>query len=302
MTDCVHEAITAIDLPGITKVKSGKVREVFDVGSHYLLVATDRISAFDCIMPNGIPQKGEILTRLSCWWFNTLQHIVPNHLVSTEIEDFPPQLHPFRELLQHRSMLVKKTTVIQVECVARGYLIGSGWKEYQASGNVCGITLRPGYRLAEKLDEPIFTPATKADHGHDENISFAAMVNAVGRDTAIRLRDLTLRLYGEAFVHASRRGIILADTKFEFGIDSDGNIILIDEALTPDSSRYWPRASYIPGESPPSFDKQYVRDYLEKLDWNKQHPAPALPDVVVKKTREKYMEALHLLTGMRLDD
>ncbi|HMP90960.1 MAG TPA: phosphoribosylaminoimidazolesuccinocarboxamide synthase [Kiritimatiellia bacterium] len=294
------EPLISIELPGITKVRSGKVREVFDLGPHYLLVATDRISAFDCIMPNGIPCKGEVLTRLAAWWFNKLEHIIPNHLVSTDINDFPSELRPYDELLENRSMLVKKTNVIPVECVARGYLIGSGWKEYKDSGMVCGIPLRPGYRLADRLDEPIFTPATKAEHGHDENISFSEMINQVGRDTAIKLRDFTLRLYGEAFIHASKRGIVLADTKFEFGIDSNGQIILIDEALTPDSSRYWPRASYIPGDSPPSFDKQYVRDYLDQLDWDKKPPAPALPPEVVSRTRDKYLEALHLLTGEKI--
>ena len=297
MINRATDALTSIDLPGIAKVKSGKVREVFDIGSHYLLVATDRISAFDCIMPNGIPQKGEILTTLSTWWFHKLEHIVSHHLITSNADEFPEALAPFKPLLRNRSMMVKKTNVIPVECVARGYLIGSGWKEYQQSGSVCGIPLRPGYRLADRLDEPIFTPATKADQGHDENISFAQMIEKVGRDTAIRLRDYTLRLYGEAFVHASRRGIILADTKFEFGIDGNGQIILIDEALTPDSSRYWPRSSYIPDESPLSFDKQFVRDYLEQISWNKQPPAPKLPPDVVAKTREKYIEALHLLTG-----
>jgi len=294
-------AVTSVELPGITKVKSGKVREVFEVGEHYLLVATDRISAFDCIMPNGIPQKGEILTRLSAWWFNLLTPIIPNHLVATDVKEFPSVLQPFADILRNRSMLVKKTTVIPVECVARGYLIGSGWKEYQTGGTVCGIKLRPGFRLAERLDEPIFTPASKAESGHDENIPFSEVARITSEKDAIHLRDVTLRLYGEAFIHAKKRGIILADTKFEFGRDDKGTIILIDEALTPDSSRYWPSASYRVDTSPPSFDKQFVRDYLETLDWNKHPPAPALPDDVVRKTREKYLEAYRLLTGERLE-
>jgi phosphoribosylaminoimidazole-succinocarboxamide synthase len=298
----MHEAVTTITLPGIKHVKSGKVREVFDLGEHYLLVATDRISAFDCIMPSGIPQKGEILTRLSAWWFEKLQHIIPHHLVETDISKFPIAVRPYRDVLENRSMLVKKTTVLPIECVARGYLIGSGWKEYQANGQVCGIPLRKGYRMADRLDEPIYTPATKAESGHDENIPFAEVIQRIGREAAIRIRDVTLRLYGEAYSHASRRGIILADTKFEFGIDDQGNIILIDEALTPDSSRYWPAASYLPGENPPSFDKQYLRDYLETLNWNKQPPIPALPDDVVMKTRAKYLEAYRLLTGHKLED
>lgn len=296
----MSEPLTTIDLPGIPKIRSGKVREVFDAGDHVVLVATDRISAFDCIMPNGIPGKGEILNQLSAWWFQRLQHIVPNHMVTTDVEQFPPEFQPYRDVLRGRSMLVKKTRVIPIECVARGYLIGSGWKEYQAGGSVCGIALRPGYRLAEKLDEPIFTPATKAETGHDENVSFAHLEREVGFDTAVLLRETTLRLYGEALIHSGRRGIILADTKFEFGWQADGAVILIDEALTPDSSRYWPIASYLPGESPPSFDKQYVRDYLEGLAWNKQPPAPALPPDVVEKTAEKYREAFRLLTGIKL--
>jgi len=297
----MQPAVTSVDLPGITRIKSGKVREVFDVGDHYLLVATDRISAFDCIMPNGIPQKGEILTRLSAWWFKLLTPIIPNHLVATDVKDFPSVLQPFADVLRNRSMLVKKTRVIPVECVARGYLVGSGWKEYKTGGTVCGLRLRSGYRMAEKLDEPVFTPASKAESGHDENIPFSQVAKITGENDAIHLRDVTLRLYGEAFIHAKKRGIILADTKFEFGYDEKGQIILIDEALTPDSSRYWPAASYQVESSPPSFDKQFVRDYLETLDWNKQSPAPALPDDVVRKTRDKYLEAYRLLTGERLD-
>lgn len=295
------DAVTRIDLPGITKVKSGKVREVFEVDDHYLLVASDRISAFDCILPNGIPRKGEILTQLSNWWFEHLRHIIDHHVVAADVTDYPDQLQPYADLLRNRSVLVKKTDVIPIECVARGYIIGSGWKEYRKSGSVCGIQLREGYEQAEHLDEPIFTPASKAETGHDENISFEQVIDQVGSETAIHLRDYTLRLYGEAAMHARKKGIILADTKFEFGITADGYIILIDEALTPDSSRYWPVESYRKGISPPSFDKQIVRDYLESLDWNKQPPPPSLPDQVVGKTIEKYLEVYQLLTGKTLD-
>lgn len=295
-------ALTQLDLPGIPRVRSGKVREVFDVGDHLLMVATDRISAFDCIMPNGIPQKGQILNQLSAWWFHTLSHLVPHHMVSIKAEDFPPSLQQFHHELKGRSMLVRKASVFQVECVARGYLIGSGWKEYRETGQVCGIPLRKGYRMADRLDEPIFTPATKAESGHDENISFAEMCDRIGRDHAIELRDITLRLYGAAVPHAARRGIILADTKFEFGLTPGGKIILVDEALTPDSSRYWPASSYAPGQSPPSFDKQFVRDYLESIPWDKKPPAPALPPEIVEKTRQKYLEVFHLLTGRKVPD
>ncbi|HMO04337.1 MAG TPA: phosphoribosylaminoimidazolesuccinocarboxamide synthase [Kiritimatiellia bacterium] len=293
-------AQTAITLPGIPHVKSGKVREVFDLGEHYLLVATDRISAFDCVMPNGIPQKGVLLNQLSAWWFNHLRALTPNHVVTTRFADFPASLQPFRDQLEGRSMIVRKTRVLPIECVARGYLIGSGWKEYQATGSVCGIALRPGYRLADQLDEPIFTPAAKADHGHDENIDFEAVIRTIGPDAAHHVRQTTLVLYREAARHASRCGIILADTKFEFGVDTDGHIILIDEALTPDSSRYWPADGYQPGMNPPSFDKQFVRDYLEAAHWDKTPPAPALPDDVIIRTRALYLEAYHRLTGETL--
>ena len=293
-------AITSIELPGIAHLKSGKVREVFDVGQHYLLVATDRISAFDCIMPNGIPQKGEILNRLSTWWFDKLQAITPHHLIETDASRFPAPLLPYHHVLAGRSALVKKTSVIPIECVARGYLIGSGWKEYQTDGKVCGIPLRSGYQLSGQLDSPIFTPASKADSGHDENITFDEVVRQVGGETAEHLRRVTLALYSAARAHAATCGIILADTKFEFGVDEHGAIILIDEALTPDSSRYWPADQYRPGISPPSFDKQFVRDYLESLDWNKQPPAPRLPDDVVARTRDNYREAYARITGERL--
>lgn len=298
----MNDAVVSIDLPGVPHLKSGKVREVFDAGEHYLLVATDRISAFDCIMPNGIPRKGEILNRLSAWWFNTLAAVTPNHVVETDATRYPTPLAPYRQRLSGRSMLVRKTRVIPVECVARGYLIGSGWKEYQASGTVCGLPLRSGYRMADRLDEPIFTPAAKADTGHDENIPFEQVVAIAGADVAAHLRRTTLELYRQASAHAERCGIILADTKFEFGLDDRGRVILIDEALTPDSSRYWPADRYHPGENPPSFDKQFVRDYLESLSWNKQPPAPRLPDDVVARTRDLYLEAYRRLTGRDLPD
>lgn len=292
--------VTSVDLPGIPRVRSGKVREVFDAGEHYLIVATDRISAFDCILPGGIPGKGAILNQLSAWWFERLAGIIPNHLVSVAVDDFPSGLQAHRDVLRGRSMLVRKTTVFPVECVARGYLAGSGWKEYQAGGTLCGIQLPPGLRLADRLPEPVFTPATKAESGHDENISQAAMAEAVGGDIAAMLRDTTLALYREAAAFAAGRGLILADTKFEFGRDANGNILLIDEALTPDSSRYWPAGEIVPGVNPPSFDKQFVRDYLESIPWNKSPPAPALPEAVVRQTAQKYREAFALLTGRAL--
>lgn len=296
MTDC----LTSLELPGIKKIRSGKVRELFEAGDHYVLVATDRISAFDCILPDGIPDKGRVLNLLSAWWFDRLRGIVPNHMVTVRIDEFPKTLRGQGGLLNGRAMLVKKTRVFPVECIARGYLIGSGWKEYQQHGTVCGIHLRSGYAMAGQLDEPIFTPAIKAESGHDENISFEHMAAMIGQDHASALKKITLALYREAAAHAATRGIILADTKFEFGLDDAGNILLIDEALTPDSSRYWLASAYRPGISPPSFDKQFVRDYLQSLDWNKQPPAPALPGEVIAKTAEKYREAFLKITGSPL--
>lgn len=293
------KAQTSIELKGITKFKSGKVRDIFDLGTSLLLVASDRISAFDCILPTGIPHKGHVLNQLSTWWFKRLAGVVPNHVLETDFSKYPAHLQPFAEQLRGRSMIVKKTDVIPVECVARGYLIGSGWKEYKETGVVSGIKLRAGYRMADKLDEPIFTPAHKAESGHDENISYDQVVERIGAERAAFLRDTTLKLYSQAADYARQRGIIIADTKFEFGI-LDGKIILIDEVLTPDSSRFWPASSYAPGQSPPSFDKQFVRDYLETLTWNKQPPAPSLPADVVARTREKYIEAYKLISGQDL--
>ena len=288
--------LTTLDLPGVPKLRSGKVREVFDLGERLLIVATDRISAFDCILPTGIPQKGEVLNRLSAWWFERTAAIVPNHVIALDPRAFPESLRAFEDILRGRSMLVRKARPLPVECVVRGYLIGSGWKDYQATGSVCGLPLRKGYRLADRLDEPIFTPARKADTGHDENIPFEEVGRMIGPDLAARLRSVSLSLYAHAAEHARMRGIIIADTKFEFGLDGQ-ELILIDELFTPDSSRFWPADSYAPGISPPSFDKQYVRDYLETLAWDKTPPAPPLPDDVVRKTAEKYLEAYRQITG-----
>jgi phosphoribosylaminoimidazole-succinocarboxamide synthase len=300
MINAPPPVLTRLTLPGLTHVRSGKVREVFDAGDYLLFVATDRISAFDCILPTGIPWKGHVLNQLSTWWFGHLGHLTDHHLVSAEVAAFPAAVREQVDLLSGRSMLVRKTRVVPIECVARGYLAGSGWKEYSSSGTLAGQALRSGYRMAERLDEPLFTPARKADTGHDENISFDQMVADVGTDLARRLRDLTLNLYRAAASHALSRGIILADTKFEFGLDEQQRILLIDEVLTPDSSRYWPADRYQPGGSPRSFDKQFVRDYLETLAWDKRPPAPALPSSVVAHTSDAYREAFQRLTGQTL--
>ena len=293
------EPLLQIDLPGVRKVKSGKVREVFDLGDRLLFVATDRISAFDCIMPNGIPRKGEVLTQVSHFWFDQTGKLVPNHLLAKSSDPLPAQLQPFAAQLARRSMIVKKATPLVIECVVRGYLAGSGWKEYQQSQTVCGIKLPAGLQECSELPEPIFTPATKAETGHDENIPFETAAKLVGADIAERARDLSLRLYNFARDYARQRGIIIADTKFEFGL-FNGELLLIDEVLTPDSSRFWPAADYSPGKSQPSFDKQFVRDYLETLKWNKQPPAPSLPPVIVARTQAKYLEAYERLTGRKL--
>ena len=273
-------------------IARGKVRDVYGDGDRLLFVATDRISAFDCILPTGIPDKGRILTQITIFWLDFLRNVVPNHYISSDTSMLPPEF-------AGRSMWVRKAEMFQVECVARGYLAGSGWKEYKNSRTVCGIPLPVGLRESDRLPEPIFTPATKAQSGHDENIPFERAVDMLGRDTASRLRDLTLRLYRQASEYAVTRGIIIADTKFEFGV-VDGEIMLADEVLTPDSSRFWPADQYQPGRSQPSYDKQYVRDYLETLDWNKQPPAPPLPAEVAARTSEKYREAYRALTGREL--
>ena len=291
--------LLTLDLPGIRKVKSGKVREVFDLGDRLLFVATDRISAFDCVMPNGIPQKGQVLTQISHFWFDFSASWLRNHRLARAQDPLPAELAPYASQLRGRSMIVQKAKPLAIECVVRGYLAGSGWKEYRSNQTVCGIGLPPGLKESSELPEPIFTPATKAETGHDENISYGEAVDIVGSDVASQVRDLSLRLYAEARRHARARGIIIADTKFEFGID-DGGLLLIDEALTPDSSRFWPADQYQPGRGQPSYDKQFVRDYLETLDWDKTPPAPALPHDVVERTRQKYLEAYEKLTGSTL--
>ncbi len=290
--------LLTLDLPGVRKLASGKVREIFDLGEHLLFVASDRISAFDCILPNAIPHKGEVLTQLSDFWFRKMT-FVENHIVAVDFAEFPAVLRPFERELRGRSMIVKKARPLPIECIARGYLIGSGWKDYCATGGVCGIPLPAGLQQAQQLPETIFTPASKATTGHDENIPWETAVQLCGEDVARQARDLTLRIYEAGRAHAAEHGIILADTKFEFGL-LDGRVILIDEVLTPDSSRYWPAADYRVGISPPSFDKQFVRDYLETLTWDKTPPAPPLPAEVVQKTSEKYIEAFQRLTGGNL--
>ncbi len=291
--------VTQLDLPGIPKIKSGKVREIFDLGEALLMVATDRISAFDCVMPNGIPRKGEVLTQISYFWFDRFANLVPNHLLALSGDPLPEKLQPWAAVLGGRSMIVKKAQPLAIECVVRGYLAGSGWKEYRQSQTVCGINLPPGLLESSELPQPIFTPATKAETGHDENISFETAAQIVGQDIATQARDTSLRLYTHARDYARQRGIIIADTKFEFGL-FEGKLILIDEVLTPDSSRFWPAADYKPGRGQASFDKQYVRDYLETLSWNKTPPAPALPSDVASKTTEKYLEAFERITGRKL--
>jgi phosphoribosylaminoimidazole-succinocarboxamide synthase len=290
-----------MSLSDLALVRRGKVRDVYAVDQdHLLVVATDRISAFDCILPTRIERKGEVLTELSRFWFERLSHVTPHHLVTTEVDQMPDAVRRQADTLRGRSMLVRRTDVFPVECVVRGYLAGSGWKDYQRTGEVCGHKLPAGLRESEKLSAAIFTPATKAEEGHDENISEARMAEIVGREVTEQLRDTSLRLYAEAEAYARSRGIIIADTKFEFGRDSAGRIILIDEVLTPDSSRFWPLDSYRAGGQQPSFDKQYVRDYLETLDWDKRPPAPQLPREVAAATTARYLEAYRLLTGREL--
>ena len=294
-----NETLLQLDLPGLRKLKSGKVREMFDLDDSLLLVATDRISAFDCIMPNGIPRKGEVLTRISYFWFDQTSAFQPNHLLSRPNDPWPPRLQPYAAQLARRSMIVKKARPLAVECVVRGYLAGSGWKEYRDQQTICGIKLPPGLKESSELPAPIFTPATKAESGHDENIPFAQAAGMVGAEIAEQARAASLKMYRFARDYARRRGIIIADTKFEFGL-LDGKLILIDELLTPDSSRFWPADQYQPGHGQASFDKQFVRDYLETLDWNKTPPAPLLPPDIVAKTQAKYLEAYERLTGQKL--
>ena len=287
-----------LDLPGIKKLRSGKVREVFDLGETLLFVATDRLSAFDVILPDPIPHKGAVLNQLSAFWFKRFDKI-DNHFVTADFDEFPQELHAFRDQLAGRSMIVRKTKPLPVECVVRGYLAGSGWKEYQESQSVCGEKLPPGLQLASQLPEPIFTPATKSDAGHDLNIDMQTCRQILGSEMAERVRGMSLQIYAAGRDHAAQHGIIVADTKFEFGV-VDGKLLLIDECLTPDSSRFWPKDQYVVGQSPPSFDKQFVRDYLETLDWDKTPPAPSLPQDVIAKTSAKYVEAFERLTGEKL--
>jgi phosphoribosylaminoimidazole-succinocarboxamide synthase len=294
-------AIVQTDLAGLRLHGRGKVRDIYDLGAHYLIVASDRISAFDVVLPTPIPDKGKVLTQVSEFWFEHLRELVPHHLVSTRVEDFPPEVQRHRAQVQGRSMLVRKAQVFPVECVVRGYLAGSGLKDYQKSGSVCGVALPPGLRESDRLPAPIFTPATKAETGHDENISEAEAGRRIGRENIERLRDLSLEIYRRASEYAARRGIIVCDTKFEFGV-IDGRITLVDEVLTPDSSRFWPADQYNPGKPQPSYDKQFVRDYLERIGFDKRPPGPELPGDVVQATRAKYVEALTLLTGHPLRD
>jgi phosphoribosylaminoimidazole-succinocarboxamide synthase len=285
------------DFPDLKLAARGKVRDIYDLGDKLLIVTTDRISAFDVIMNEGIPDKGFVLTSISTFWFRQMEDIIPNHIISTEVKDFPPVCQKYAAELEGRSMLVKKASPLPAECIVRGYISGSGWKDYKATGAICGIKLPAGLVESDRLPEPIFTPSTKAELGtHDENISFEQMVEMCGKSLAEQVRDVTLRIYAKARDIADTKGIIIADTKFEFGICND-ELIIIDECMTPDSSRFWPKDSYVPGGPQPSFDKQFLRDYLETLDWNKTAPAPPLPAEVVRKTGEKYMEALVKLTG-----
>jgi phosphoribosylaminoimidazole-succinocarboxamide synthase len=292
-------SIFETQLPGVELVARGKVRDIYAAGDHLVIVATDRLSAFDYVLPTPIRDKGKVLTALTIFWLDQLRDIVPNHLVSANVADYPPEFQAYRDQLEGRSMLVNRAKMIDVECVARGYVSGSGWKDYRRDGRICGIQLPAGLQESEQLPEPIFTPASKAQSGHDENITFEAVAERIGEPLALRLRELTLAIYQRAARYAATRGIVIADTKFEFGFVGD-RLVLADEVLTPDSSRFWPRESYQPGGAQPSFDKQYVRDYLESIQWNKQPPAPALPAEVMERTSEKYREAYRVLTGKPL--
>jgi phosphoribosylaminoimidazole-succinocarboxamide synthase len=292
--------IMQTNFPDLKLITRGKVRDIYDLGEHLLIVTSDRISAFDVIMNEGIPKKGQVLTQISIWWFKQMVDLIPNHIVAVDVDDFPLETHKYRQQLEGRSMLVKKAKPLPVECIARGYVSGSGWKDYQATGAICGIPLPAGLLESARLPQPLFTPSTKAELGsHDENISFATTVDLCGEEIATQIRDTTLAIYSRARDIAAERGIIIADTKFEFGM-YEGKLLWIDEALTPDSSRFWPKDQYKPGGAQPSFDKQFLRDYLETLDWGKTAPAPGLPEEILRKTGEKYEEALFLLTGIKL--
>jgi len=291
------QAIFQTDFSDLELTRQGKVRDIYELSDHLLMVATDRISAFDVVMPNPVPDKGRILNHISLFWFDIMADIVANHLITSDVDAYPAVCHPYKDILKDRSMLVKKTEPLPVECVVRGYISGSGWKSYQQNSEVCGIKLPGGLKESDPLPEPIFTPSTKAESGeHDINITFEAVVDLIGRQTAEHIRDLSLSIYQKGAAIAEEKGIIIADTKFEFGYDGD-QLILIDEVLTPDSSRFWPKATYQPGGPQQSFDKQYVRDYLISINWNRKPPAPSLPDDVIANTRQKYLEALNELTG-----
>ena len=297
----MNTAVSNTDFPGLKLVKKGKVRDVYDLGEHFLMVATDRISAYDVVMPDPVPGKGKILNQISLFWFDVMKSLVNHHVISGNADDFPQECKPYADILRDRSMLVRKCDPLPIECVVRGYITGSGWESYRKSKSVCGIPLPDGLKESDRLPEPLFTPSTKEEVGiHDINIDFEETARRIGRPLAEKVRDLSLAVYKKGVELAEQKGIIIADTKFEFGL-ADGELILIDEVLTPDSSRFWPRATYKPGGSQMSFDKQYVRDYLVSIKWNKKPPAPPLPEEVIRSTRQKYMEALTLLTGRQYD-
>lgn len=290
------DVLLRTDFKDLKLYKRGKVRDVYDLGDKLLIVSTDRISCFDVILPDGIPDKGKILTALSIFWFDFTKAIIPNHFISADAGEFPEETQRYKEILKNRSMLVKKSRPLPVECVVRGYLAGSGWKEYKESRSVCGVKLLDGLTESAQLPEPIFTPATKEDTGHDINVTQKAIETMIGKNLTEKLKEISISIYKRASAYAFKKGVIIADTKFEFGISGD-KLILIDEALTPDSSRFWPKDQYKPGRPQPSFDKQFVRDYLETLDWDKSPPAPNLPKEIIEKTRQKYQQALKLITG-----
>ena len=294
------EAVLTTSLEGVALRSRGKVRDIYAVGDQLLLVTTDRVSAFDVVLPEGVPEKGRVLNSLSAWWLRRTEHIVPNHLVTDDVDEYPDVLGPAKGMLDGRSMLVRRLNPIPFECVMRGFLYGSGWKEYGREGSVCGISLPGGMQLAERFPEPLFTPATKAEDGHDENVSEDFMANALGRELTTRLHAISREIYRSGVEWAAERGIIIADTKFEFGHDDEGKLYVIDEVLTPDSSRFWPADEYAPGKLQSSFDKQYVRDYLETVDWNKEPPAPHLPDSIVRGTTERFLSAYRQITGSPL--
>jgi phosphoribosylaminoimidazole-succinocarboxamide synthase len=292
----MNKVILKTDFSDISFVKKGKVRDIYDLGEHLLIIATDRVSAFDVVLPDGIPNKGRVLTQISIFWFKEMENIISNHIVATEVKEFPENLRKYSDVLEGRSMLVKKAKPLPVECVVRGYLSGSGWKEYQEKGSICGIQLPKGLKNSSRLDEPIFTPSTKEEQGHDINITFKDVESIIGEKLAETIKNASLKIYKKARDIAEKRGIIIADTKFEFGL-SNGTLLLIDELLTPDSSRFWSIKDYVPGKNQDSYDKQIIRDYLLTLDWDKTYPGPSLPDEIIKKTAARYTEILKIITG-----